>query len=380
MKNRGLWVGTVVFILAVAVGIFMMQKPTQHGEKVIKIGAILPLTGNLSVIGQEEKDGMLLALEDAKNILPLHHSIKLFFEDFKSDPKIAVSAFRRLTDINKVHFIIASTSSAVNTLLPLVKDDHDLIFFAITTQDSITVYPNVYQIWPNIRNEVAIIQRLLRKSTKPIIFFYPTNELGSYVAKKIENEFNSRIIAKFPHSLDQVDFRDEIVKSLNISTPSQTILLAWSYPKQTLNILKRLDDFGMNFDLTITSIGTDFKPVLNYLNESAQSPVFVAPGYDIGNNKREFDSQFFDEFGYYPNWNVAGAYDNIITIAHIINDCRNDNIEETINCIINLNKTFKISTVSGKIEFSPESHQAKYPLFPVIYDKSEKRISVYEEE
>jgi len=52
--KKWLWVLVGVIIIAVVIGLFVHQKRAKQPE-VIKIGAILPLTGNFAFFGEEIK-------------------------------------------------------------------------------------------------------------------------------------------------------------------------------------------------------------------------------------------------------------------------------------------------------------------------------------
>jgi len=372
----------VVFVAFIAIFALTItsctKKPEEKKEEVIKIGAILPLTGNISVIGQEERDGMKLAVEKFKLE---KFKVDVNFEDFAGDAKQAISAFRRNV-LGKPVAIFASTSVAVNSLLPLVRETPDVVFFAITTQKNVIVSDNVFRIWPSVENEIQLISKYLRRfPNKPIIFLYPTNELGLDVYKAIKSSFGKRIIMELPHPLSKTEFRDDLVKVKLLKNKNKnSILLAWTYPTQTLNILKRVEELNLNFHSIITSIGTDFPPVLEYLKRSNLTPIFSVPEFDVRNTntQKEFKQLFKKKYGYSPSWNVAAAYDNMTFLLHVLDKCSDQkNHDEKINCIKSVSKNVELAGVSGTIRMKG-SNEADFPMVLAIWNKENGGIVPYE--
>lgn len=117
-KKSSIWLVVVIVIVAVAaVLLIAQQKPT---EEVIKIGSIGILTGNAADAGIASKNGIDMAIQkinssggiDGKRLTAVH-------EDSQADVKTAISAFKKLTEIDGIDIIIGTTWS--NTGLALVE-------------------------------------------------------------------------------------------------------------------------------------------------------------------------------------------------------------------------------------------------------------------
>ena len=67
----------------------------------IKLGAVIPLTGKLSEMGEAEKNGMNLAIDELKKE---GINLQLITEDSKSNPKDGVTAARKLIDIDQCNY------------------------------------------------------------------------------------------------------------------------------------------------------------------------------------------------------------------------------------------------------------------------------------
>jgi len=111
--------------LFVLLGILLSYMPTsvlaQSSDKSssVKIGVIGILSGPYSEVGQNIIDGMRLAHfqheETGANL-----SFELIIEDDQFQPRQGVSAFKKLTEVNRVDFLINSSSPTFDAIYPLV--------------------------------------------------------------------------------------------------------------------------------------------------------------------------------------------------------------------------------------------------------------------
>ncbi|RMG24643.1 MAG: ABC transporter substrate-binding protein, partial [Methanobacteriota archaeon] len=118
MKRKGLWIAiTVVLVVVIGVVVWQQQQPAPQEEKEIKIGAILPLTGPASDIGQQTKEG----LEIARKLL----SVNVVYEDSKSEPKEGINAIRKLVLQHKKQLfgVISVLSSVGKAIIPVAEDE-----------------------------------------------------------------------------------------------------------------------------------------------------------------------------------------------------------------------------------------------------------------
>lgn len=100
--RKGFWIGIgLAIIVLVGVGVFVGRgKVGKKEPEVIKIGAILPLTGDVAILGEEVKKGMEIAEEEAKNE---GINIRIIYEDDQSlSPVAAVNAANKLIQQDKI--------------------------------------------------------------------------------------------------------------------------------------------------------------------------------------------------------------------------------------------------------------------------------------
>ena len=82
----------------------------------LKIGALLPATGDLSSIGQPMLDAVPLAVEAVNSCGGINGSpVELVIEDDQTDPTAGASAMTKLVEADKVHGVVGSFASSVSS-------------------------------------------------------------------------------------------------------------------------------------------------------------------------------------------------------------------------------------------------------------------------
>ncbi len=117
----------------------------------IKLGSILILTGEGASWGTSARNGMELAIEKlnlkggvlGKKLVAVHH-------DDQGDPKTTISAFRELTDLEDIHFIIGPSWS--NLAIPLMDMARSSKTILISPSIGITTFTQankfLFSTWP----------------------------------------------------------------------------------------------------------------------------------------------------------------------------------------------------------------------------------------
>ncbi len=111
-------------ILFVAIVLICFQSLFERDNKaIIKIGAVISLTGDASPWGEYAKKGMDLAVESInKNGGINGRNVEIVYEDDHTDPKQAVSSWNKLSDIDKVQGIIGGVFDfTAQPLIPLAE-------------------------------------------------------------------------------------------------------------------------------------------------------------------------------------------------------------------------------------------------------------------
>lgn len=112
--NKKLFCGVISLTLGLSLLSGCSSKA--EDEKIIKIGAIGPLTGKASTYGQSVKNGAELLQEEINKSGGINgKEIQFIFEDDQADPTPSIQAFNKLVDNDKVVAILGPVTSGATT-------------------------------------------------------------------------------------------------------------------------------------------------------------------------------------------------------------------------------------------------------------------------
>ncbi len=140
----------IISILAVAIIIIVIvfaaasnqDANTSDSNKEIRVGVIVPLSGQYAFLGESERNAILLAQKELGA-----NNLKFYFEDDKYDPKTAVTAYQNLKSLHDIDAAIVMGAPSIQSIKPLTdKDNIPLLGMGVTL-----VYEkdSVFQLMPS---------------------------------------------------------------------------------------------------------------------------------------------------------------------------------------------------------------------------------------
>jgi branched-chain amino acid transport system substrate-binding protein len=135
MAKKHIIIGAVL-LLAVIAGACLQD--TQSDE--IKIGAILPLTGEAAEYGEDAKLGIDLAVEEINAAGGINGKmIQVVYEDSQATPSQGVAAIQKLITVDKVPVIIGAMASSVTlAIAPIAEENKVVLLSPASTAPQIT--------------------------------------------------------------------------------------------------------------------------------------------------------------------------------------------------------------------------------------------------
>jgi branched-chain amino acid transport system substrate-binding protein len=301
------------------------QKPKESTENVIKIGAILPLTGSAAEIAEQHKQGIDFAVDEInKNGGIRGRKIQLIYEDDKNDPKLTVSAFNKLADIHKIPIIITVMSSPSMAIYPLA-DQKKVILFANCGHPEITKLSKwVFRNFPTSQQEaqvmVEFVKDMLKINSLSILYINDIFGEGAMKALKIGLEnYGLRIISIDSFEKDSSDFRALITKVINLKPDA---IYIYGYGKANGLIIRQIRESGYE-GILLGSYNFSVEPTLSLAKEALEGSYFTMPYFDKNTNneiKINFLNEFINKYKKDPEWNTVIEYDAINLIAKVIGD------------------------------------------------------------
>jgi branched-chain amino acid transport system substrate-binding protein len=343
MKRKILIPLAILVVIIAAIAIYFTQKPKE--PETIKIGAILPLTGELSFIGEHEKKSILLA----ESTYPSKY-IKIIIEDNASNPKNALSAAQKLIQKDKVNIIITSPSFISEAVKGIVEKEN-IPHFIWAYHPTLPKESNlIFRLFVSSFDEAKMfVNFITKKKYKKVAFLrhmHPDaerafREMTYPMLKKVGVE-----VLDFPFPLGTVDFRSLIIK---IKEAKPELLVIQSFANWTPKIYKQIKESGFKVDI----LGDlNFTDIESKLDASALANIpFVGESFITTQKYEEFKKQYFEKYNSSPLPIDALCYDLIKILSEYAEQVKGRwDLENFLKYIYS--NTF--DGITGRITFTKE--------------------------
>ncbi len=306
MKKRNkLFLATIIAVTLIGIiGIFFQPKKQDiENKQVIRIGAILPLTGDFGNIGQSFKNAVLLAKKDLEK-KNLKNKYEFIFDDDSFETRKTISAFQKQRSLDKVKAVISFASATGNVIAPLT-DQAKIIYINVGASDK-NVAKGKYNFihWTQPENTAGKLAEFLSKNNYKNIAFIGgidagVNAIGkSFIEQATPFGLNVKV---YNFNNGEKNFKLLLLKTQQ-DNPDAYVVMAWG--GTIAPMMKQIKEVGITQPITnieIFATVPDFSVVNNtYYSDVAQSsPEFIE------RLKKEFPDTASD-FG------VGNIYDSII--------------------------------------------------------------------
>ncbi len=354
----------------------MFITPSISEDNKVKIGLLVPLTGENAEIGKQIVKATRLALNDINS-----NKIEIFPRDTHSDPNKTLKSANELKQLG-INLVIGPVFYKNLIYLDEVKD---LIFLSFTNK-TLKLPKNVISTGINSTSQLNTIKKFIKQNEiKKTIFLTPKQNYDLEIKKGIKESkiksfkqyFYDNEPTKLTKQIEKItnyeirkqNLFDEIARLENSDDPNKE--------RKIKNLEKRYTIGNVNFDTVIIAdfdeslksvitslLYTDVSPKNKYfitlnqwfdeslLLETAAQPIYY-PSINK-ENLEKFEKKFFKEFNENPNHLSLLSYDLIGLVYYL--SLKND--------ILNIEKTFKAKNVfKGKIGiFEIENNKINHKL------------------
>ncbi len=359
--------------------IFFFFTSLLYSEEKIKIGLLVPLSGENKEIGYQIIQSTRIALKDISS-----NRLEIYPKDTNSDPNKTIRSAKELKDIG-VKIIVGPVFYKSLSYLDEIQD----IIFVSLTNKTLKLPNNVISGGVNATSQLNTIKKFLEiNDIKKTIFLTPKLDYETEIKKAIKQsrikfykhyvydteptKLTSQIEKITNYKIRKQNLLDEIKRVENSDLVDKERQLEKLKKKYTIGNVKFdsviISDFDESLKSVITSLlYTDVSPKKKtiitfnqWFDESLLKEKSIQPIYYPSINKKnleDFKIKFFKEFNEYPNYLSLLSYDLIGLIYYL---SINNNLEE-------IDKLFKKkNTFKGKIG-----------IFDIIDNKINHRLNLY---
>ncbi len=172
-----------------------------------KVGVLAPLTGIVAQYGEEMQKGII-----ASN--PIH--AEFIFEDDKCQAKDALTAFKKLTDLDGVKMIVGPLCGAPQeAIAPLLKDKDVLVLSPSAASRDLFNQSggNFYNLQYALEDESKFMaEKLFEKDLKNVVLISYQNAFSKVHSDSFKKHFKGNIVKDIVFAQSESDVSTEIAK------------------------------------------------------------------------------------------------------------------------------------------------------------------------
>lgn len=240
----------IVMIAIVAIGaLILFKQPEDTNQNVIKIGVVLPLTGNVASYGNDAKDGIDLAV-DLINNKQTKHKFIVEYHDSKGEAQTAVTVLNHLLSISKPNAVIGEiTSSATASMIPIIDRNKTILISPTASAPHLSQKsPYFFRVYPSDIEEGYFMAKTVaqRHPNANVCIVYANNDFGVGLKNVFENYAETvgiNILQSFGYSTDNMDFRAMLT---TIRSRNPDAIYMPGYHKDGALILRQMREIGIN--------------------------------------------------------------------------------------------------------------------------------------
>lgn len=342
-KTTKIIIGVIVVVIVIS-GIWWTASKDTVREKSIKIGAILPLTGNLSFVGQEVRNSLVLTAEkiNASN----RQKVEIIFEDSKMDPKEGVTAINKLKDINGAKNVIVWGTPVVTAIQPIT-EANNMVLMAVSISPAILKDKNyTFRVFYNLEQALDEFTEFIKQGNfSRVVALHQSGEAFERQVQGLKND-GVNFVTEEKFELGEKDFRTVLFK-IKQADPDLIVLLAYGTHFPVL--FKQIKEMGMD-DILVLG-GLDFMEVPKENLGIYEQAVFVVTAFNAKPPERalQFIQEYRTRFNLEPSHQAAYANDMLSLLYK--NTVKSNNVPENTAAL--LKSVDNYDGMSGQIDILP---------------------------
>ena len=256
-------------LAAAAVGV-AMAAPAQ--AEPLKIGALMPMTGDLQAFGEADLTGIQFAAQQINAAGGVNgEDIEVIVADTQTQPQAGVDAAQKLINVDGVHAIVGALSSGVTIPVARTVTSREGVaqISNASTSPTITTLEDNDFLFRSVPSDafqgVALASLAEQKGVSNVSIMYVNNAYGQGLADAFAEAFGGEVSASIAFEQGQASYRGELQQAAGGGAEALVLI---AYPESGSVILRQsleggyLDKFiftdGMKAPEIIERVGAQF--------------------------------------------------------------------------------------------------------------------------
>lgn len=340
------------------------------GPKIIKIGVILPQSGQWSLYGSTIREGIELAESYIKDNKIIKETIQLMWYDSNSNPETAKEMVKKAVEDGCVAIIGGITTSEALKMIEILDKERVIMISPSASAaelSSRTTY--FFRIFPSDRYEVSNAAKFIieDKATKKLGIIYQDNEFSDFISRNLEFEVKNlgveqtvRVVVKS----DCSNLQEAVNEVMKISPKAIYIATYTDIFPQVLREIKSRNYAG---DI-ITTSAFNSPGTLSQVAGYSEGLYFFRPPFDPKDKNnatcQAFVSKYKEIYGKEPDIFQAYGFDSLLVLVEgiKIGGYFTEDLYKGLRSLSNF------QGVTGLISFTAQGEVLKYPRIYTIKD------------
>jgi len=333
MKNNIIFGSLVGVLIILSISLLVKKENIEYSI----IGAVLPLSGPASFVGEDYKRGMELAASD--------FGVEVNFQDGKAAPTDSLNSALQLSNMG-IKVILTAFRGASLSVASSFKDKDDTIVFSTTaTSDEAPIGDfgdNFFAIGAEMISSGARAGIHANNNCSSAVTLTEQTDAGADKVKGFSDSLDAeKVIFKEEFPTDKAEFRDLLTKVKQYNPDCIFVEVKSNYFP---NFMNQLSNLGLKSKVYTSSYSIN-KDVLQNLSDD-QKNLIIFSSTSI-NPKDTFSEKYFDTYERYPNDFALVGYEMVRLVAENQKGCEGD---DYIQCLSdNLSNIEDIDSSVGKL-------------------------------
>lgn len=327
------------------------DRKAADGQHVDKIGILLPLTGPLAEYGERVKKGVDLAAEHLNQGNTNQH-VELVIVDSKAEPNTGLSAFRQMTEVNGIHYVMGDVSSSVTlSIVPLLEKQKVLMLSPAASSSKLSdASPLFARAWPtNDLEASAVARRALADGCKSVATVVVNVDYGVGLGdtfRKIFKDGGGKIALEEGFPLGNSEYRT-IWQKVN-RAKAQCVYFVGHKP-EIIAAMNQYAEAGLKHKLYGNTNFED-KEILATVGSALEGVIFGTATLDTSSGEvavKSFVDAFSKKYGSEPTLYSANGYD----LVNLAVDMKRKHGDNVASAMADLKQRQDIKGAAGTFRF-----------------------------
>jgi branched-chain amino acid transport system substrate-binding protein len=347
--------------------------PSVEAADTIKVGIVLPLTGEQAKFGEIEQRSFQMAAEEinAKGGVK-GKKLELLFEDDTGKPDVGRSAVEKLISQEKVPVLTGGYSSSVTAAVTAVAQQFKVPFLVTTgAADEVTEkkYEYVFRINPTASEYPASVVTFLQEVAKPktTVILYENSLFGQSSSKSFEadcQKLGIKVLTKEGYNKGAVDFKPLLTK---VKAMNPDLVYMVSYVMDAALLMRQAKELDLNPKFFIGGAAgftlPEFQKNAGDATEFVYSATLWVDTVPYA-GAQEYAKKYFAKYKEATEYHGAEAYASMYVVADALKRAKSITPKDVRDALA----TTDMMTAFGPVKFisyDKKTQQNKLPTYMV---------------